>query len=265
MEILAAIDIRCGRSVRLAQGDFSRETTYGDPLRVAETLIEAGARWLHLVDLDAAETGEPVNRAAVLSIASLASEAGVAVEVGGGIRSTARALELLDGGVSRVVIGTAALEKPGLIGLLAREHPGAVAVALDHRQRLAADGPEDRKAASGLAAREVAVRGWVGSSGIPLSSALDLFRDSGAAAVVVTDISRDGMLTGPDLDGLADVLEATDMEVVASGGVRSIGDIAALAAMDVGGRSLGGVIVGKAISEGMIELGRALDVCASSG
>ncbi len=272
MEIFAAIDIRSGRSVRLAQGDFSAQTTYGDPVVVAESLLDAGVKWLHLVDLDAARTGERANRGILGSIVSRASARGANVQVGGGVRSCLDALDLLDLGVSRVVIGTAAFERPEIVSELARDHPGAVAVALDHRARAGrvravpfSAGKTNQEAADRLAEREVAVRGWAGSSGESLVAALGLLAGSGAATVVVTDISRDGMLSGPDIQGLADVLDLSDLAVVASGGVRSVEDVVALASLEVRGRRLAGVIVGKAISEGLVDVRKALEACAQSG
>ena len=272
MEILPAIDIRSGRSVRLAQGDFNEQTTYGDPVLVAESLLDAGARWLHLVDLDAAKTGNRANRAVVGSIAALASARGANVQVGGGIRSRRDALELLAEGASRVVIGTAAFERPELISELAGDHPGAIAVALDHRARAGRREAARRSARGGgrgaaarLAEREVAVRGWAGTSGESLATALGVFAERGAAAVVITDIARDGMLSGPDLEGLADVLDVSDVPVVASGGVRTVDDVVALASLESGGRRLAGAIVGKAISEGLLDLGEVLEACARSG
>lgn len=238
MELYPAIDLRGGRVVRLTQGDYGRETRYGDdPVAVAEGYAEAGARWVHVVDLDAARTGEPVNRPVVAAIAGAVD---ARVQTGGGVRSEADAEGLLDAGVARVVLGTAAMEDPALVRRLAARHPGAVAVGLDAR--------------SG----EVAVRGWTEGAGATVLDAVGRFADAGVAALVVTEISRDGMLTGPDLVGLASVLGATDVDVIASGGVATLDDLRALAHLDAGGRRVAGAIVGTALYEGRFTVEAAL-------
>lgn len=230
MDLYPAIDLRDGRCVRLAQGDHARETVYGDdPVAVARGFEAAGAAWVHAVDLDAARSGRPANREAVAAIAAAVS---VPVQAGGGVRDEAAAQALLGAGVARVVVGTAALEEPDLVRRLAARHPGRVAVGLDHRRG------------------ELRVRGWTEGSGATLADALVRFADAGVAAFVVTDVGRDGMLAGPDLDGLAAALAATPVDVVASGGVATLDDLRALAALEAGGRRLAGAIVGKAIYEG---------------
>ncbi|MGH9205692.1 MAG: 1-(5-phosphoribosyl)-5-[(5-phosphoribosylamino)methylideneamino] imidazole-4-carboxamide isomerase [Acidimicrobiales bacterium] len=245
MDLYPAIDLLDGRCVRLVQGDFRRETTYGDPVETAQEMVAAGARRLHVVDLDAARSGEPRNRNLVLSIVR---QAGVPVQSGGGVRNREAAEALLAGGVWRVVVGTSALADPEFVRRLASSHEGAVAIGLDHQHGY-----------------EVAVRGWVEGSGNTLLGALSDFEDSGVAAVVVTDIRRDGTLAGPGLQGLSTVLAATEMEVVASGGVGSVSDLVALRGLEVSGRRLGGVIVGKAIHDGLLNLEEALAACAASG
>lgn len=244
MDLYPAIDIRGGRSVRLLRGDYDRETVYGDPVATAVGLAGAGARWLHLVDLDAARTGQPANRAVVAAIAAAVT---VPVQVGGGVRDEAGAESLLDAGVARVVLGTAAVEQPELVSALARRHPGRVAVGLDHREGM------------------VAVRGWLEGSGQSLNQALARAESAGVSAVVVTDIARDGTLAGPDLVGLASALAATPVEVVASGGVGCMADLVALAGLEAGGHRLAGAIVGKAIHDGRLDVGEALAACAVSG
>jgi phosphoribosylformimino-5-aminoimidazole carboxamide ribotide isomerase len=247
MRCYPAIDIRDGRCVRLLRGDFAAETVYGDPLEVALAYARAGAEWLHVVDLDAARTGLPANRELVLAIAGIAE---VKVQAGGGVRDADAALALLEGGVERVVLGTAAVEDPLLIRRLAAEHPGRVALALDHTA-----GP--------AGARVVAVRGWEEDSGRGLESVL---ADVGAVplgAVVVTDVSRDGTMSGPDLAGLAAVLELTTLPVVASGGIAGAADLRTLSAMVAGGRRLGGAIVGRALLGGALTIGEALAACAT--
>ncbi|MHB1785345.1 MAG: 1-(5-phosphoribosyl)-5-[(5-phosphoribosylamino)methylideneamino]imidazole-4-carboxamide isomerase [Acidimicrobiales bacterium] len=245
MELFPAIDLIGGHSVRLAQGDYERVSDYGDPMDVARSFATAGASWLHVVDLDAARTGQAHNLKVVRAIAAL----GVAVQCGGGVRSPEAAERLFDAGVTRVVIGTAAVEDPGLVADVARRWPGQVAVGLDYR-----------RTASGT---EVAVRGWSQGSGTELLAALDRLARVGASAVVVTEIGRDGMLTGPDYEGMAEVLEATPIDVVASGGVSGPEDLAGLAGLEVSGRRLAGVIVGKALYEGRLEITEALSACVT--
>jgi phosphoribosylformimino-5-aminoimidazole carboxamide ribotide isomerase len=244
MELYPAIDLRGGRAVRLLQGDYGRETVYGDdPVAVAEGFAAAGARWIHVVDLDAARTGAPVNRPVVAAIC--AAVAGRArVQTGGGVRDEAAAAALADVGAARVVIGTAAMERPEVVTAIARRQP--VAVGLDAR--------------SG----EVAVRGWLQGAGTHVLDVLPRFADAGVAALVVTEIGVDGTLAGPDLAGLAEVLARTDLAVIASGGVGTLDDLRALAALERSGRRLAGVITGKAIYEGRFDVTEALAALADS-
>jgi phosphoribosylformimino-5-aminoimidazole carboxamide ribotide isomerase len=259
MDLFPAIDIRGGGAVRLTQGDFAREHAYGDPVALASRFIAGGSRWLHVVDLDAARRGVPVNRPTVLAIAAVAAAAGVSVQTGGGVRSEADVEELLGGGVSRVVFGTAALEDPPLVRAAAERHPGGVAVGIDYRTT--AEGTT-----------EVAVRGWEQGGGATVADALSTFDGVDIAAVIVTAIERDGMLTGPDLEGLALVLAATSLPVIASGGVGSVADIAALAELTVSVgpgteqvRSLAGVITGKALVDGRLTVEEGMAACRPSG
>ena len=245
MHLYPAIDLRGGRTVRLYQGDFSRETAYAtDPVTVARSFVAAGAPWLHLVDLDAARTGTPENRPVIAAIAAAVGGA-IHIQAGGGVRDQASAEALLEAGVDRVVIGTAAVENPELVRDLATRHQ--VAVGIDVRGRVAA------------------VRGWVEGSGVDLFDLLARFEDCGVAAFVVTEIDRDGTFAGPDLDGLAAVLEATKVDVIASGGVGSAADLIALATLEVGGRRLAGAIVGKALHDGRFTMEEAMAACAASG
>jgi phosphoribosylformimino-5-aminoimidazole carboxamide ribotide isomerase len=250
MELFPAIDLHAGEAVRLVQGDFGRARHYGDPLALARSYVKGGASWIHVVDLDAARSGSPVNRAIVLDIAATA---GVRVQAGGGVRSAEDARSLLDHGVQRVVLGTAALETPQLVRSLAAHYPGRVAVGLDHRGA----GP----------AAELAVRGWERSGGSTLGTTLDDLADADLGAVVVTSIDRDGMLEGPDLTGLRAVLDLTTHPVVASGGVRSPSDLVALAGLSAtasGGRRLAGAIVGTALVDGSMTVEEAIAACAPS-
>ena len=238
MIVYPAIDLRAGRAVRLEQGDFARETVYDDdPVAVARAFEVAGAEWIHVVDLDAARTGEPANLAKIEAIATAVS---CRVQVGGGVRSAEAAGALLLAGAARVVVGTAAVEHPELVDELCVSHPGQIAVGLDAR------------------GRKVAVRGWVEGSGADLLGLAARFEHAGVAALVVTEIARDGMLVGPDLDQIRAVLVSTQLPVIASGGVGSLGDLTALAALADGERRLAGAIVGKALYEGRFSLAEAL-------
>lgn len=244
VELYPAIDVRDGRCVRLYQGDYDRETVYGDdPVAQARAFAADGAPWIHVVDLDAARTGDPRNRSVVAAVAAAVD---VPVQAGGGVRDDGAADALLTGGVRRVVVGTAALDDPDWVRRLAARYPGRVAIALDAR------------------GRDVAVRGWVEGSGHDLVEVARRFDDAGVAALVVTEIGRDGTLAGPALDQLADVLAATRLDVVASGGVGTLDDLRALAGLDVGGRRLSGAIVGRALYEGAFALADALKVAADA-
>lgn len=243
MELYPAIDLLDGRCVRLYQGDYERETVYGDdPVAQALAFQAEGASWIHVVDLDAARTGEPRNRGVVAAIAAAVD---VPVQTGGGIRDEVAADALFDAGVARVVLGTAALEDPDLVRRLATRHP--VAVGLDAR------------------GRDVAVRGWLEGSGQDLLELAAAFGDAGVAALVVTEISRDGTLEGPDLAGLAEVVAATAIPVIASGGVGTLDDLRALALLSAGGRALSGAIVGRAIYEGAFTVADAVGAVAGGG
>ena len=244
MELYPAIDLRGGRCVRLYQGDYGAETVYGDdPVAQAAGFAAAGASWIHMVDLDAARTGEPVNRDAITAVARAVD---VRIQAGGGVRDEAAAAALVDAGVARVVLGTAAMADPELVARLASRHPGRVVVGLDTR-----DG-------------EVAVRGWTEGAGLHLLDAVRRFEGMGVAALVVTEIGRDGTLAGPDLDGLASVLAVSTIDVIASGGVGSLDDLAALSAVAVDGRRLAGAIVGKALYERSFTVEDALTALASN-
>lgn len=222
--------------MRLYQGDYAQETVYNDdPVAQARAFAAAGCRWIHVVDLDAARTGVPTNREAV---AAIAAGVDIPVQTGGGIRSDEAAQAVADAGVARVVVGTAALDDPDFVRRLATRM--AVAVGLDVR------------------GREVAVRGWEEGSGRDIVDVLGEFADAGVAAVIVTQIARDGTLDGPDLDGLSLVLASTPLDVIASGGVGTLDDLRALDSLEVDGRRLAGVIVGRALYEGRFTLDEAL-------
>ncbi len=236
IDLYPAIDLRDGKVVRLLQGDYDQQTTYGDdPVAVALSFADAGARWIHVVDLDAARSGSPVNRPVVAAIAAALGDR-ASVQTGGGVRTVGDAQLLADAGVARVVMGSAAVADPSLVEAASKVVP--VAVGLDHRNG------------------EVAVHGWTEGSGVQLSDALGWFPT--AAAFVITDIARDGMLTGPDVLGLAEAARATSIPVIASGGVSSLADVAAL--REVPG--VAGVITGKALYEGRFTVAEALQELA---
>lgn len=237
-QVYPAIDLRGGRCVRLYQGDYDRETHYGsDPVDQARRFAEEGAHWIHVVDLDAARSGVGTNRDI---IAGICAAVDVPVQCGGGVRSVADANDLWGRGVRRVVVGTAALERPELVGELAAL--GEVAVGLDAR------------------GHRLAAHGWETDAGLDLFDGLTLFEESGATAAVVTEIGRDGTLAGPALDQLAGVLERTALDVIASGGVGSLDDLVTLRDLGTGGsaqRRLSGAICGRAIYEGAFTVSEA--------
>lgn len=238
-ELYPAIDLLGGRVVRLRQGDYADSTVYGDdPVSVARGFADAGATWIHVVDLDAARSGDPTNRPVVAAVA--AAVAGRAsVQTGGGVRTVDDAAELAAAGVRRVVMGSAAVSDPQLVVAASEIVP--VAVGLDHR-----DG-------------EVSVHGWTEGSGLQLDRALGMFPT--ADVFVITDIGRDGMLVGPDVDGLTRSAELAAAPVIASGGVATLADVVALSAIP----NLGGVITGKALYEGRFTVVEALDALERAG
>ena len=210
------------------------ETVYGDdPVAVAQGFVEAGATWIHIVDLDAAKSGDPVNRPIIQSVAR-AVRSTAKVQTGGGVRSIDDARQLADAGVARVVMGSAAVADPSLVASASDVVP--VAVGLDHRNG------------------ELSVHGWTEGSGLQLDDAYALFPT--AAVFVITDIGRDGMLEGPDVEGLTRSAEVAGAPVIASGGVADLADIERLAAID----GLGGIITGKALYEGRFTVAAAVGV-----
>jgi len=220
------------------RGDFALETVYDDdPVAVAVGFAEAGAKWIHVVDLDAARTGTAAHLDVIRDICASVKSL---VQSGGGVRTREAAENLLAAGVTRVVIGTAAVENPEMVGSLAANHPDGVAVGLDAR------------------GREVAVKGWVEGSGYDLIDLAKRFSEQGVAALVVTEIQRDGTLEGPDLAQLLDVLSATEIPLIASGGVGTLADLAALLGLESNDRRLAGAIVGRALYESRFDVSEAL-------
>jgi phosphoribosylformimino-5-aminoimidazole carboxamide ribotide isomerase len=232
--VYPAIDLRGGNVVRLRQGDYADETIYGnDPVVVAQGFVDDGATWVHMVDLDAAKGGSPVNRDVIGAVArALAGRAHV--QVGGGVRGVADAEALHALGVARVVMGSAAVRTPELVEEVTRKVGVAVAVGLDHREGI------------------LATDGWTSSSGVSLTEALGWYPT--ATCAVVTDISRDGMLSGSDVEGLRAAGLVSPMPLIASGGIGSLSDIADL----VGVTGVGGVITGKAIYENRFTVREAI-------
>lgn len=235
--IFPAIDLKAGQVVRLAEGDMARATVYGDdPAAQAERFAQAGAEWLHVVDLDGAFAGESVNGTAV---AGIVSRFPGKVQLGGGIRNRDSIARWLDLGVTRVVIGTAALENPDLVRDAARAHPGRIVVAVDARDGM------------------VATHGWADVSDVSVVDLARRFEDAGVAALLFTDVGRDGLLKGCNVDATVALARAVSIPVIASGGVTDIDDIHALRRhVDDG---IEGVISGRALYDGRLDLARAIE------
>jgi phosphoribosylformimino-5-aminoimidazole carboxamide ribotide isomerase len=240
MILYPAIDLKDGQCVRLLRGAMDAATVFGDdPAAQARAFTAAGCRWLHLVDLNGAFAGRPVNAAAVEAI--LAAVA-IPVQLGGGIRDRATIEAWLDKGVARVILGTAALRDPGLVRTAAAAHPGRVAVGIDAR-----DG-------------RVAVEGWAETSDTLAVDLARRFEDAGVAAIVYTDIERDGAMQGPNVAATAALANAVSIPVIASGGVSSLADLRAL---KQSGAPLDGVISGRALYEGRLDLAEAVACLAA--
>ncbi|HEY9826032.1 MAG TPA: 1-(5-phosphoribosyl)-5-[(5-phosphoribosylamino)methylideneamino]imidazole-4-carboxamide isomerase [Stenomitos sp.] len=236
MDVIPAIDLLQGQCVRLYQGDYAQsQVVADDPVTMAKTWASQGARWLHLVDLDGAKTGEPVN---LPVIAEIVAAVDVPVQVGGGLRTGDRVAELLALGVRRVILGTVAIEQPTLVAELCQTYPGQIVVGIDAR-----DG-------------KVATRGWLETSDVSAITLGQQMADMGAAAIVYTDIQRDGTLQGPNIPMLREMAEAVSIPVIASGGVSSLTDLLSLLALEPLG--VNGVIVGKALYSGNVSLTEAL-------
>jgi len=240
MILYPAIDLKGGQCVRLLRGEMSQATVFSDdPAGQARRFVAAGCRFLHVVDLDGAFAGKPMNRAAVEAIVAVA---GVPVQLGGGIRDRATVEAWLERGVRRVILGTAALTDPAMVKAACRAHPGGIVIGIDAR------------------GGRVAVEGWAKESE---RQALDLaleFEDAGAAAIVYTDIERDGALAGVNVEATAALAQRLTTEVIASGGVASLEDLRALKAHERDG--IAGVICGRALYDGRLDLAAALAVVA---
>jgi phosphoribosylformimino-5-aminoimidazole carboxamide ribotide isomerase len=236
MILFPAIDLKEGLAVRLEQGDMARATVFHrDPASQARAFEQQGFEYLHIVDLDGAFAGKPVNGAAVDRILESVS---IPVQLGGGIRTTATVEAWLEKGVTRVIIGTAAVRDPPFVKQAARDYPGRIAVGLDAR-----DG-------------KVAVEGWAETSEVTALDIAKRFEDAGVAAIIYTDIARDGMLKGLNLDATIALAEAISIPVIASGGFASIEDVRAM--LEPRARRLEGAIAGRALYDGRIDAAAAL-------
>tara|TARA_B100000029_G_C17532728_1_gene943827 strand:+ start:320 stop:1087 length:768 start_codon:yes stop_codon:yes gene_type:complete len=236
--VYPAIDIVNGKCVRLYQGDYGKEKIYGDdPLDQALQFAQEGAQWIHVVDLDAARTGDLKN---YKIIGDIASTLNIPIQVGGGIRNSETARSLFDLGVTRVVLGTAAVEQPKLVEELANRG-NRVAVGIDGKEGF------------------VATRGWKIATEIKVTELARQFESSGAETAIVTEIQRDGTLQGPDLKGLSEILTATSLQIIASGGLGSIEDLRDLVNLHKEGKSLAGVITGKALYEKKLNLKEVIE------
>jgi len=231
-----AIDLKDGRCVRLLRGEMNSATVFNDdPAAQAQSFVAAGCRWLHVVDLDGAFAGKPVNREAVEAIVA---KAGVPVQLGGGIRSLAAIADWLGRGAARIVLGTIALTDPDLVKTACRKWPERIVLGIDAR------------------AGKVAVEGWAKTSEMTALELALRFEDAGAAAIVHTDIERDGALEGANVEATAALARRLKTPVIASGGIASLDDLAALHAHESDG--IAGAIIGRALYDGRIDLKRAL-------
>lgn len=238
MQVWPAIDLRGGKCVRLRQGDYSQETVFGDdPAAMARHWVEQGGQYLHLVDLDGAKAGHVANLA---SIRAILKSVDVPCELGGGIRDESTIADLLNLGMSRLVIGTLAIKNPEWFRSMCRKFPGKLVLGIDAR-----DG-------------KVATEGWLETSSVKATTLAQSFAGEPLAAIIYTDIATDGMMSGPNVAALREMHEAVDVPVVASGGVTTAADVAALAAIP-----MAGCIIGRSLYEGSLSLRDALRAAES--
>jgi phosphoribosylformimino-5-aminoimidazole carboxamide ribotide isomerase len=237
-EVVPAVDVQDGQVVQLVGGERGTGKTYGDPVEAARRWVDAGAQTLHLVDLDGAFEGQRANADAVASVVD-SVDPGVDVQLGGGIRTVDDAAALIDAGVDRVILGTAAVENPDIVAAVSDDYPGSVLVSLD-----AKDG-------------EVVVSGWTEGTGLDPATAAERYVELGAAGVLYTDVDVEGQLAGVRTDGVKRLVESVDIPVVASGGVATLDDVRAL--KDAGASA---VVVGTALYEGEFTLEEAMDAVA---
>lgn len=234
MILYPAIDLKDGNCVRLLRGEMDAATIFGtDPAAQARAFQDAGAEWLHLVDLNGAFAGHPVNGAAVEAILAAIS---VPAQLGGGIRDMATIEAWIDRGLARIILGTVAVENPALVNEAALAFPGKIAVGIDARQG------------------RVATRGWAEETDVMATDLARRFEDAGVAAIIYTDIDRDGAMEGPNVSATEALARAVNIPVIASGGVSSLSDLRALRATGV----IAGAISGRALYDGAIDLAEAL-------
>ena len=235
MEIIPAIDLLNGKCVRLNQGDYNQVTKFNsDPVKQAQLWERQGAKRLHLVDLDGAKTGEPINDKTIKEIKKSIS---IPIQFGGGIRNIDRAKELLEMGIDRIILGTIAIENPELVKVLSQEYPKRIAVGIDAKEGM------------------VATRGWLQQSEINSLKLTEQLNDLELAAIISTDISTDGTLKGPNVKALSEIAEISINPVIASGGIGSIADLISLADLECKG--IEAIIVGRALYDGSIDLKEA--------
>ncbi|CUH53311.1 1-(5-phosphoribosyl)-5-[(5-phosphoribosylamino)methylideneamino]imidazole-4-carboxamide isomerase [Shimia marina] len=235
MILYPAIDLKDGNAVRLLHGEMDKETVFNEnPAAQAMEFVNAGCEWLHLVDLNGAFAGEPVNAAPVEEILK---QTNVPAQLGGGIRDMATIARWIDKGLSRVILGTVAVENPDLVREAAKEFPGKVAVGIDARNG------------------KVATKGWAEETDVMVTDLAKSFEDAGVAAIIYTDITRDGAMKGPNVEATAALAQAVSIPVIASGGVSSLDDLQALKDC---GATLNGAISGRALYDGAIDLAEAL-------
>ncbi|MEM1005598.1 MAG: 1-(5-phosphoribosyl)-5-[(5-phosphoribosylamino)methylideneamino]imidazole-4-carboxamide isomerase [Pseudomonadota bacterium] len=235
MILYPAIDLKDGQAVRLLRGEMDKATVFNeDPAAQARAFVDAGCEWLHLVDLNGAFAGEPVNAAPVEAILNACN---VPAQLGGGIRDMKTIETWLQKGLARVILGTVAVEEPGLVRQAAKAYPGQVAVGIDARNGM------------------VATKGWAEETNVQVTDLARSFEDAGVAAIIYTDINRDGAMQGPNIDATAALARAVDIPVIASGGVSSLNDLIALRDCGV---ALNGAISGRALYDGAIDLSEAI-------
>lgn len=238
MILYPAIDLKDGRCVRLLHGDLNKETVFNtSPANQAEQFQKQGFSWLHVVDLNGAVEGRPVNAAAVAEIMNAIS---IPVQLGGGVRTMAAIEGWIEAGIDRVILGTVAVKDPALVKAAAREWPEQIAVAIDARDGM------------------VATEGWIGASDLGVIELAKRFEDAGVAALIVTDIGRDGAMVGVNIDQVGEVADAVAIPVIASGGIASIKDIELLKARK--GAPIAGAVLGRSLYEGAVDPAAALKI-----
>ena len=238
MIVIPAVDLKDGRCVRLEQGLMDKETIFSDyPEEMALTWEQKGARRLHLVDLDGAVHGRPSNKDAIAKIVGAVS---IPVQLGGGIRDLDPIAEYLDLGIDQLIIGTVAYKDPDLVASACKRHPGRIIISIDAKDNY------------------IAVEGWTESTRITAAELAGRFEDTEIGAIIYTDISRDGMNSGPNIDAIGAFAQAVDIPVIAAGGISSLKDVEGLLALEKKG--VRGMIIGRALYDGSVRLEQALEV-----